>query len=313
MTGRCLLPLILAALVLSPSARAHDFSPGVLALTETAPGRFELAWTEPVDSSGAPAGVRIVYPAHCKLEARTLDCGAAGLVGELGFEGMRGARMQVVTVVKRLDGSARETLVTGAEPRLALSAPPSGGLWLRLGVEHIVLGFDHLAFVLGLMLLTKSKRSLLLTITAFTLAHSLTLALAALDLVRLPSAAVEATIAASIVLVAREALGDAETLSRRAPWAVALLFGLVHGLGFAAALRELGLPERGLGWALFWFNLGVELGQLAVVALVIGISALLASRLGARRWPKLAASYLIGSLGAWWLLERAVGIFTGPL
>jgi hydrogenase/urease accessory protein HupE len=235
------------------------------------------------------------------------------LIGELSFDGMQGARMQVVTVVRRLDGSSYEMLVTGSEPRVELGRRPSGARWLRFGVLHIVLGFDHLAFVLGLMLLSQSRKSLLATITSFTLAHSLSLALSAQGVVRLPALAVEATIAASVVLVAREGLSDKKTLTRRAPWVVALLFGLVHGLGFAGALREIGLPDTGLGWALLWFNLGVELGQLAVVALVLAIVALARNWLGARRWPKLAAAYLLGSLGVWWLLERVLAIFTEPL
>lgn len=304
--------LALAGLLLAPPARAHDFSPGVLTLTETAPGRFAVVWTEPVDSSGAPGGVRVVYPEHCRSDASVLDCGAKGLEGELLLDGMRGSRMQVVVVVSRLGEPSKELLLTGSEPRAELRTAPASAVWLRFGIEHIVLGFDHLAFVIGLMLLVSSRKRLLATITAFTIAHSLTLALAALDLVRLPAAAVEATIAASVVLVAREAYGSEQTLTRSAPWAVALLFGLVHGLGFAGALGDLGLPERGLGWALFWFNLGVEVGQLAVVAIVLGAAGFLRTKLEQRRWPKLAACYVLGSLGMWWLIERSLAIFTGP-
>lgn len=311
--------LVLAAVLASATARAHDFSPGVLALTEVSPGRFDVGWTEPVDSGAAPGRVRPLFPGHCRSEARSLDCGSKGLSGEIRFEGMTSRRMQVAVAIQRLDSSVEERIVTGAEPRLALSARPRSAVlaWLGAGVEHILLGADHLAFLLGLMLLVVRRSALVATITAFTLAHSTTLALATLGWVRLPAAAVEATIAASVVLVAREALHEAPTAARRAPWAVALIFGLVHGLGIAGALRDIGLPERGIGFTLLWFNLGVELGQLVVVAIALWMAELWRRipshpEPGRARVPsgKRILGYAMGSLGAWWLIERSVALVT---
>jgi hydrogenase/urease accessory protein HupE len=176
-----------------------------------------------------------------------------------------------------------------------------------LGIEHILTGFDHLLFVLALLFLVGFSRRLVLTITAFTLAHSLTLALSALGWLTLRRPPVEAAIALSIVLVAGEALHTQPTLSRRWPALVAFLFGLVHGLGFAGALKEIGLPQNHLSVALLTFNVGVEVGQL----LVVGIAYLIYRTLAA--WPKLAvarapALYAIGSVAAYWSIGRLVGI-----
>ena len=178
-----------------------------------------------------------------------------------------------------------------------------------LGVEHILTGFDHLMFVLALLFLVGFNRRLLLTITAFTAAHSLTLALSALGWLTLRSPPVEATIALSIMLVAAEAMHKQPTLSRRWPALVAFLFGLVHGLGFAGALKEIGLPQNHLSVALLTFNVGVELGQLAVVGLAFAVHRSLA------RWPSFVlarepALYFIGSVAAYWSIERIASIVT---
>jgi hydrogenase/urease accessory protein HupE len=173
----------------------------------------------------------------------------------------------------------------------------------RLGIEHILGGFDHLAFVLGLVLLVRDGRRLVLTVTAFTLAHSLTLALSVLGLVRVPGAPVETAIALSIVLLAVECAKPRESLSRRAPWAVAFGFGLLHGFGFAGALSEIGVPPHQIALALGTFNLGVEVGQLLIV-----VPAWFCLRWAAR-FPQAAlaervAVYGIGSLAVYWTLER---------
>ena len=178
-----------------------------------------------------------------------------------------------------------------------------------LGVEHILTGIDHQFFVIGLLFLVGFNRRLVWTITAFTVAHSLTLACSAMGWLELRSAPVEATIALSIVLVAGEALHQQQTLARRWPALVAFLFGLVHGLGFAGALREIGLPENHLLAALLTFNIGVEIGQLLIVT-----AAWLLWRL-ISHWPKVALArtavlYGIGTVAAYWSWERAVAIFS---
>jgi len=182
----------------------------------------------------------------------------------------------------------------------------AGGRTMRLGVEHILFGIDHLLFILSLLLIVRGRAMLLGTITAFTVAHSLTLGLATLDLVRLPSAPVEASIALSIVFVVAESVrAGPATLTRRFPWIAAFAFGLLHGFGFAGALAEIGLPAREIPMALLFFNLGVEAGQLAFVAVVLGGVAF------ARRWLRSAPAwslsvpaYGIGAVSTLWLIER---------
>jgi hydrogenase/urease accessory protein HupE len=213
------------------------------------------------------------------------------------------------------DGQARVYTLTGAQPQARLygSAEDDRGwgeiasAYALLGIEHILTGFDHLMFVIGLLLLVGFERRLVWTITAFTAAHSMTLASSALGLLALRSPPVEATIALSIMLVAAEALHSRRTLARRWPALVAFLFGLVHGLGFAGALQQIGLPERHLWIALLTFNVGVEVGQLAVV----GAAAVVA--LAARRMPhpalaRRATLYAIGSVAAYWSIARIVAI-----
>jgi hydrogenase/urease accessory protein HupE len=179
--------------------------------------------------------------------------------------------------------------------------------YLVLGVEHILAGFDHLLFVLSLLFLVSFNKRLLYTISAFTLAHSLTLALSALGLLTLRSPPVEATIALSIMLVAGEALNKEQTLSRQWPALVAFLFGLVHGLGFAGALTSIGLPQKHLFVALLTFNVGVEIGQLLVVVVAYGVYRAFAAR------PKFLAArvpalYAIGGIAAYWSIGRIVSI-----
>lgn len=180
--------------------------------------------------------------------------------------------------------------------------------YVGLGVEHILFGVDHLLFVSCLLLLVRDIRKLLATVTAFTLAHSITLAAATLGYVRVPAAPVEATIALSIVFLASElARGEADrsAATRSYPWLVAFSFGLLHGLGFAGALAEVGLPQREIPLALFSFNIGVELGQLAFIAAVLSLVLIARpSRLRLPSWSAGAAGYAIGSVAAFWVFAR---------
>lgn len=303
--------LVLVTSALPLAAHAHDFTPGALTLREERPSVFRFAWQPPVDAGGA-LDARPRFPRSCDAEGELLRC--TDTSGSIVIEGLTDPRVRVVVSIRRLDGVVREHVVSGDDPRVDFGAHDGSSLsWVELGAEHVLTGFDHLAFVIGLLLVTGLRRRILVTVTAFTLAHSLTLALAVLEIVRLPSAPVEATIAASIVLVAREALRppEDETWTRRAPWAVALVFGLVHGLGFAGALEEIGLPRESLGRALLLFNVGVELGQLAVVAIAIAIALLARRRPAQRARAERGSAYVLGALGAFWLVARTVAIVTG--
>jgi hypothetical protein len=323
MIARACAVLALLLVALAPSlVSAHGLRPGVLTLVEREPGVFTLSWTEPVDTAGNDASVEIVFPEPCRpatlataTTGDTLDCGAGGLAGAIEVRGLEGDRARVMALVRMQDGREVEALLGEDDPQIDVAASPgrSALAWILLGIEHILVGIDHIAFVLGLMLVvgTRSVRRLVATITAFTIAHSITLVLAATDTLVLSTAPVEATIAASVVLVARESLHDRATLTRRAPWIVAFVFGLVHGLGFAGALASFGLPEGWLGWSLVCFNVGVEAGQLAIVLASVAIVRTIGPALSNKLQRPVA--YAIGGLSAYWLLDRAIPILAALL
>jgi hypothetical protein len=303
---------VLLALFMVPTL-AHELSMAEMQLRETTRGEFYWQWT-----AGARSGndeLRPLWPAPCKAEGPLLRCGEGGLKGSLAVDGV-GKRFSAALIkVQWLDGTARVYTITAGQPTVQLfgSAEDQRGMgeiawaYTVLGVEHILGGIDHLAFVMCLLFLVGFNRRLVATISAFTLAHSLTLGLSALGWLVLRPPPVEATIALSIVLVAAEALHQRQTLSRRWPALVALLFGLVHGLGFAGALAEIGLPQNHLLLALLSFNLGVEVGQLLALAAAFAVWWLLA------RWPaswrlRKPALYAIGSVAAYWSIARVASI-----
>jgi hydrogenase/urease accessory protein HupE len=247
------------------------------------------------------------------LERRWIDAGPGGLAGKrIDFPGLQFTITDVFVRIELLDGARSTELIRPARPYLEI-APPRGtlataGLFLANGVEHILLGVDHLLFVLGLMLLVRSPWLLVKTITAFTVAHSITLAAATLGWASVPAAPLNAAIALSILFLGPEILRAARgetSFTIRQPWIVAFAFGLLHGFGFASGLTALGLPRGEIPLALLTFNLGVELGQLGVVALVLLLARAFAAL--ELRWPRpveLLPAYAIGSLGAFWTLQR---------
>jgi hydrogenase/urease accessory protein HupE len=278
--------------------------------------RGSFAWQWLAGDKGSPADEMTPrWPAACRAEGSLLQCGDAGLSGALQVDGV-GRRFSAVMVkVLWLDGQSRVYTLTAGQPRVQLygaADDPRGrgevaSAYTVLGVEHILSGFDHLAFVIGLLFLVGFRKRLLWTITAFTAAHSLTLALSALGWLTLRPPPVEATIALSIMLVAGEALHQRPTWSRRWPAAVAFLFGLVHGLGFAGALKDIGLPEQHLALALLSFNAGVEFGQLMVVGACWALWRVFEGqpRFVQARTPAL---YAIGGVAAYWSLERIAAV-----
>jgi hypothetical protein len=306
--------LLLGALLAAGAALAHEMTLAELDLRETAPGQFIVQWS--VGERRPPSEEIVVeWPSDCRAADTLLACGPSGLSGAVSMQGVGKSYSAVMLKVYWLDGQDRVYTFTSAQSTIWLygSADDRRGMseiaraYTILGVEHILTGFDHLLFVLALLFLVGFNRRLLYTITAFTLAHSVTLALASLGLLTLRSPPVEASIALSIVLVAAEALHGRQTFARRWPALVAFLFGLVHGLGFAGALKEIGLPQQHLAVALVTFNVGVELGQLFVVTLAFGLYRALAAmpRLAAARAPAL---YVIGAIAAYWSIGRVVGL-----
>lgn len=307
--------LLLATLtLLASSAMAHEMTMAEMELRETAPGTFLWQWTAG-GNRPASAELTLAWPKSCRAEQSILQCGEGGMTGTFAIAGVGDSYSAALVKIFWLDGQNSVYTLTAAQDSVQLygSADDRRGMgeiaraYTVLGIEHILGGFDHLLFVLALLFLVGFNRLLLYTITAFTAAHSLTLALSALGLVTLRPPPVEAAIALSIVLVAAEALHRQPTWARRWPALVAFLFGLVHGLGFAGALKEIGLPDNHLSVALLTFNLGVELGQLLVVALAYAAYRVLIG------WPRLAlarapALYAIGAVAAYWSIGRVIAI-----
>ncbi len=247
-----------------------------------------------------------------EIKRWTIRTTPRGLEGwEVAIHGLPATMVDVLVRIELLNGRVISRLLRPDAPSFLFregEAGPAAGAYFTLGVEHILLGVDHLLFVLALMLIVKGAGLLVKTITAFTVAHSITLALATLGVVRVPAAPVEAIIALSIVFVAAEIVRSARGqrgLTERAPWIVAFTFGLLHGFGFAGALSEVGLPQNDIPLALLLFNFGVEAGQLAFVAVVLVLSAPV--RRGGKAlppWIKLVPPYVIGSIAMFWVLQR---------
>jgi hydrogenase/urease accessory protein HupE len=216
-----------------------------------------------------------------------------------------------------LDGSYSTTLVRPSRPWIDITTsrglPEVAGAYLMHGIEHILFGYDHLLFVLALILIVRRARVLLVTVTAFTVAHSITLSLATLGVVHVAGPPVEATIALSILLLACEIIRSDQgqaSLTAKWPWLVAFSFGLLHGFGFASALSEIGLPQGDIPLALFSFNVGVEIGQLIFIAAVLVIlrcAKLIRFPDFVERHARSAATFAIGSMAAYWFIERLAG------
>lgn len=319
------------ALALAATAAAHPLAPSLFDLRERQSGVVDVVWKMSL-LQPAGADLRPELPPHCApLSAPvahrdansvtlrwTEDCGARGIVGErLRVVGLDRSRTDALFRVELRDGRRLQAVLSGGSASFIV--PERQQPWgvaidySRLGVEHILSGLDHLLFVLGLVLLVKSRRTLLYTVTAFTLGHSVTLSLAVLGFVNFPPRLVEFAIALSILVLAAELSRPGEGkahLLRRRPWALAFVFGLLHGLGFAGALAEVGLPPEEIPLSLLSFNVGIELGQLAFIAAVLLVRVVLrphAARGSA--WLQAVPAYGIGSLAAFWCLERAAALF----
>jgi hydrogenase/urease accessory protein HupE len=304
---------------------AHEVRPAYLELRELRTGEFEMLFKTPMRGdlrlslapafsgraeSVTPVVKRATGDAAVQVwRVRTLD----PLRGQtVRIDGLESTVTDALVRVVFLDGTTWLRRLTPQEPAAVIPERQSGWsvavVYLRLGIEHILPGIDHLLFVLALLIITQGGWRLVKTVTAFTVAHSITLALATLGYVHIPSAPVEAVIALSIVFVAVEIANlrrGRVALTARAPWVVAFAFGLLHGLGFAGALSEVGLPEGHIPLALLFFNVGVEIGQLLFVAVVLGIIALVRhARIAWPRWADMVPPYAIGSVAMFWVIER---------
>lgn len=323
---------ILVALAAAGSASAHEARPGFLELKETAPGTYSLLWKRP---TGGEVEIQIApaIPDGCRLATaggQRLTPGAVVVRGTLGCDGgLAGKTIEIVglpatitDVLVRLhhaDGRLESHLLRPATPSVTLGGITSAGerafSYFQLGVQHILLGVDHLLFVLGLLLIVSERWMLVKTITSFTVAHSITLAIATLGYASAPLPPLNAAIALSILFLGPEIVRSwrgEQSFTIRHPWVVAFAFGLLHGFGFASGLTAMGLPQAEIPLALLLFNLGVEAGQVAFVVLVILLER--SFRVLELEWPRLVQQlpgYAVGSLGAYWTIQRTLLLLAG--
>ena len=322
--------LFLIALGAPVLCAAHEVRPCYLEITEAADHSIRVLWKMPATGDyGLPLhpaisagwlgktpdqtlldGVELVQrwtiaAPHAPIKGQTID--VAGLEKTI---------TDVLLRVQFADGTELVRLIHPSDPVFTIPADASSSIgvssYLLLGIHHIWTGVDHLLYVLGLMLLVRNLRTLLGTLTAFTVAHSITLALATLNIVNVPPAPVEAAIALSIVYVAVELMRpkDQRGLAGRRPWLIAFAFGLLHGLGFATALRQVGLPSHDIPEALFLFNVGIEAGQIAFVAAALAVLGTLRALVPILEFrAQQAVPYIVGSLASFWLIERSLVAF----
>jgi hydrogenase/urease accessory protein HupE len=313
--------LVLAA---STSVRAHEIRPGYLEIRQIELDTYGVTWRVPGRGDGRLL-IHALLPKNCTeatpirssrvpgafIDRWTTNCPAGLVGGTISIDGLATTLTDVLVQIERLDGTLQTARLTPDSVSMLVVAAPTwrevAATYLGLGVDHILSGVDHLLFVFALLLLVHGWKRLIATVTAFTVAHSITLAAATLGAVNVSQTPIEAIIALSIAVVAAELLRDDEqtTATQRWPWTIAFVFGLLHGFGFAGALTEIGLPEQSIPLALLFFNVGVELGQLLFI---VGCMALatLAQRINLSPPPALAhwPAYGIGSVAAFWTIER---------
>ncbi len=325
--------ILFAAATFCTDARAHEIRPALLQIVEREPGWFDVVWKVPMrgnmvlrlepvlPESMEPVGrgsVRVTPGAS--VQQRTLKTNGASIVGEtIAIEGLSSLQIDVLVRIELADGTVHSVILRPSSPSFVIPARPSSlqlaWSYFLIGVKHILEGVDHLLFVLGLLLIVRNTRMLIKTVTAFTVAHSITLAIATLGLARTPLPPLNVLIALSILFLGPEIVRvwrGQTSFTIRHPWVVAFAFGLLHGFGFASGLEMIGLPTRELVLALLMFNVGVEAGQLFFVVLILAmIRSFRILEIHWPRWAELTPGYAVGSLGAFWAIQRSVMMFTG--
>lgn len=328
---RVLLLLALLAVVAAVSTvHAHEVRPALLDIRATGEGWYDVTFKSPI-RDGKAMDIAPIYPDDFVLVGNPVSRDGRGSVISSGkyraesgtivgmtieIAGLTAVQSDVLVQIALEDGTAHSGIIKPQTP--IYTVPENEDSWsvasgyIVMGVTHILSGYDHLAFVLALILLIRDRWMLIKAITAFTVAHSISLALATFGILNVPSKPTEAVIALSILFLAIEVLrrddGKGGGIAVQAPWIVAFGFGLVHGLGFAGALSDVGLPEHAIPLALFSFNVGVEIGQLMFVAVVLAIIAILRRlHLARGTFSRRLAPYVIGAVSAYWVIERTVG------
>ena len=308
---------LLFVIIFSPFLSAHEFNPAHLVIDEIAVNEYQISWMYPIKNIGPRA--EIIFPETCSSETQSPYQQGKYLVEKIDLicnESLKGQTIEVINLSVLTDALVTftdynndvfEGLMNLKEPRLLVpikkqSIPSS---YLTLGIDHLISGIDHILFILGLMFLVSGTMNMIKTITAFTVAHSITLGLSVLDLISLPRTTVEAVIALTIVFLALEISENKQYKST--PWLIAFGFGLLHGLGFANALTEIGIANEQLLLSLLFFNLGIEAGQLLLIP-IFGVLIWLAYKFNKYNQSATCVSYMLGTMGFFWLINRTIGI-----
>ena len=308
---------LLFLIVFFPVLSAHEFNPAHLVIDEVAENEYQINWMYPIKNIGQRA--EIIFPQECSSEAQSPYQQGKYLVEKIDLicsKSLKGQTIEVTNLSVLTDALVTitdsnndvfEGLMNLKEPKLVVpikkqSLPSS---YLNLGIDHLISGPDHILFILGLMFLVSGILNMIKTITAFTVAHSITLGLSVLDLISLPRATVEAVIALTIVFLAIEISENKRYKST--PWLIAFGFGLLHGLGFANALTEIGIANEQLLFSLLFFNLGIEAGQLLMIP-IFGVLIWLAYKFNKYNQSATCVSYVLGIMGFFWFINRTIGI-----
>lgn len=310
---------------------ADEIRPAYLQLTEVQPNVFSVLWKVPARAGNQRLALDVSFDADYTTIRKSMEGFVTGYhmrnwqvsfaqglpQSKIKINGLEQTSTEVLLRIEYLDGASLTHRLSPGSPEYVVAEKPTplqnAYTYLTLGIEHILMGFDHLLFVLALLLLIDNTRKLIMTITFFTVAHSITLTLATLKIIHVPVPPVEATIALSIVFVASEIIRTQQGhagITYRKPWIVAFVFGLLHGLGFAAALGQIGLPDNAIPLALVMFNVGVEIGQLLFISAFLLLSWTVAQlQFASFRGLRKVAPYFIGSLASFWLIQRTVGFW----
>jgi hydrogenase/urease accessory protein HupE len=321
-----LLFILVLHFALAPCVFAHEVRPAYLELRQTGAEIYDVLWKVPGQGDNLRLGLYVQLPAGCAnvstprgsmannayTERWTLKCAGGLTSGTIHIAGLAATTTDVLVRLERLDGTAQVARLTPSSPSFLVEASPGAlevaGTYIVLGIEHILAGIDHLLFVLALLIITRGGWKLVKTVTAFTISHSLTLSAATLGWVHVPQPPVEAMIALSIVFVAAEIIRMRQgirSITASAPWVVAFAFGLMHGLGFAGALSEVGLPAIHIPTALLFFSVGVEAGHFLFIGVVLSAIALVRRiRIPFPRWVELVPPYAIGGMAMFWVIQR---------
>ena len=308
---------LLCLVIVAPQLSAHEFNPAHLVIDETAENKYQVNWMYPIKNIGPRA--EIIFPNTCSSKAQSPYKQGKYLVEKIDLlcgESLKGQTIEVTNLsvltdalvtITYLNKDVFEGLMNLKESKLLVpvqqqSFPSS---YFGLGVDHLLSGTDHILFILGLLFLVTGIMNMIKTITAFTIAHSITLGLSVLDLISLPRATVEAVIALTIVFLALEI--SEKKLYKSTPWLIAFAFGLLHGLGFANALTGIGIANEQLLLSLLFFNLGIEAGQLLMIP-IFGVLIWLAYKFNKYNQSATCVSYILGAMGFFWLINRTVGI-----